>query len=531
MKVFSLIHKGEKRIFLDFSDDSGTVEKLKAIPGVRYSYSKAKWHLPYDKATYQILKDLFPQHEIVKKESDNVELKSTENEGRVESGVIRIDVSGRNIFVKLKKNESDIRFLRMIRFSRWDKVNFRWVIPNYPGNLDLLKDFFKGRKVELTIREDIDISIKGQNELISKNEVLIVRTTKDRLKVYFGFSKELIKKIKSMPFHHWDQHSKSWNLPYSEHYLNELKKTVAENQLILTYREEEKTEQIKRKVIDENSRKIPDEYILKLKELRYSEQTIKVFRSAFEEFVNYYPDKELNEIQEYEIIGFLRYLVMERKVSTSFQNQSINAIKFYYERVLKGVRKVYTIDRPRKEQTLPTVLSTEEMEKMIRSTINLKHKAIIMLVYSAGLRLGELLALRIKDIDSKRMQIRVEQSKGKKDRYTLLSKKCLEILREYIKEYRPKEWLIEGEKGGSYSARSVQKIVKDVARRAGINKNISVHTLRHSFATHLLENGTDLRYIQSLLGHESSKTTEIYTHITTKGFDQIVSPLDSLKGL
>jgi len=151
-----------------------------------------------------------------------------------------------------------------------------------------------------------------------------------------------------------------------------------------------------------------------------------------------------------------------------------------------------------------------------------------MLAYSAGLRLGELINVKITDIDSSRMQVRVEQAKGKKDRYSLLSVRLLEVLREYFREYKPKEWLFEGANGGQYSVSSIQAIMKDSIKKAGIKKKVSVHTLRHCFATHLLENGTDLRYIQSLLGHSSSKTTEIYTHVTTKGFDQIKSPLDNL---
>ena len=151
-----------------------------------------------------------------------------------------------------------------------------------------------------------------------------------------------------------------------------------------------------------------------------------------------------------------------------------------------------------------------------------------MTIYSAGLRISELLHLKVTDIDSKRMQIKVEQSKGKKDRYTILSAKTLAILRLYFKEYKPKKWMFEGPKGNPYSDRSVQNILGDACAKAGITKRVTVHTLRHSFATHLLEQGTDLRYIQSLLGHESSKTTEIYTHVTTKGFDQIKSPIEKL---
>jgi site-specific recombinase XerD len=143
-------------------------------------------------------------------------------------------------------------------------------------------------------------------------------------------------------------------------------------------------------------------------------------------------------------------------------------------------------------------------------------------------RQGELTNLKLAEIDSKRMQIKVTQGKGKKVRYTLLSPKLLDLLRTYYKEYKPKVWLFEGAQGKEYSARSIQCIMKNACAKAGIKKKVSIHTLRHSFATHLLESGTDLRYIQSLLGHESSKTTEIYTHITTKGFDQIRSPLDGL---
>ena len=239
--------------------------------------------------------------------------------------------------------------------------------------------------------------------------------------------------------------------------------------------------------------------------------------------------QEIKTIDEPAIIKFLRFLVTERKISITYQNQSINAIKYYYEKVLGGQRKFYFIDRPNKEKTLPSVLSTQEVIDILKQTENIKHKAILMTIYSAGLRISESINLKFKDIDSDRMQIRVEQGKGKVDRYSLLSVRTLMILREYYKQYRPTVWLFEGvKKGEQYSTRSIQQIFQDAVHKAGITKDVSVHTLRHSFATHLLENGTDLRYIQSLLGHANSKTTEIYTHITTKGFDQIKSPMDTL---
>ncbi len=194
---------------------------------------------------------------------------------------------------------------------------------------------------------------------------------------------------------------------------------------------------------------------------------------------------------------------------------------------------MYHVDRPIREKTLPIVCSEEEIVALFKAVTNVKYRAILMTIYSAGLRISELINLRIKDIDSERMQIRVEQSKGKKDRYTLLSNRTLLILREYIKKERPHYYLFEGQESNAvkpmkYSTTSISAILKAAVSKTTIKKKITVHTLRHSFATHLLERGTDIRYIQSLLGHESPKTTQIYTHITTKGFDQIISPLDAL---
>jgi len=272
----------------------------------------------------------------------------------------------------------------------------------------------------------------------------------------------------------------------------------------------------------------PESYLAKLRELRYSTNTIDSYTYMFREFINYYADKELTDISEEEIVLYLQYLVSERKVSASYQNQAINAIKFYYERVMGGRRKVYLIERPREEKFLPEVLSQEEVTAIINATDNIKHKAVLMTIYSGGLRISELINLKIKDIDSNRMQIRVEQGKGKKDRYTLLGQKTLEVLRTYVKQYQPREWLFEGHNNGPYSETSIKKALRTALDKTKITKRVSPHTLRHSFATHLLEMGTDLRYIQSLLGHQSSKTTEIYTHITTKGFDQIMNPLDKL---
>ncbi len=179
---------------------------------------------------------------------------------------------------------------------------------------------------------------------------------------------------------------------------------------------------------------------------------------------------------------------------------------------------------------MPVVLSKEEVAKILLALYNLKHKAILMLIYSAGLRVGEVVRLKIEDIDGKRMLIHVKGSKGRKDMHTILSLKALEILRQYWEKYKPVKWLFKGAKKGRHlSIRSVDKIFRNACNKAGIKKDASVHTLRHSFATHLLEGGTDLRYIQELLGHAHSRTTEIYTHVSTKSLGKIMSPLDTIK--
>ncbi|HZB12767.1 MAG TPA: site-specific tyrosine recombinase/integron integrase [Chryseolinea sp.] len=272
----------------------------------------------------------------------------------------------------------------------------------------------------------------------------------------------------------------------------------------------------------------PQVYIDLLETKRYSVNTARTYTAFFSEFVRGCNGKPLNEINENDIKKYMLSIVKQGK-SLSHQNQVINAIKFYYEQVLDMPQRFYEIERPRKQQKLPSVLSEEEISKIISSTANLKHKTILATIYACGLRLSELLNLKISDIQSDRHLLLIRDGKGKKDRHTLLSDTTLTLLRKYYVVFRPKEYLFEGQDGGRYSSKSVQNIVKHALRTANIKRPASAHTLRHSFATHLLENGTDLRYIQTLLGHSSPKTTEIYAHVSTKGIRDVVSPIEKLK--
>ncbi|WP_052467088.1 site-specific tyrosine recombinase/integron integrase [Psychroserpens damuponensis] len=269
-----------------------------------------------------------------------------------------------------------------------------------------------------------------------------------------------------------------------------------------------------------NFKSCPEEYLLKLELKRYSDNTVRNYVSCFETFINYFYDRDPISLNEVDVRKYLQKLIQEGK-SNSYVNLAINSIKFFYEIVHGMPNRFYSIERPRKEKKLPEVLSKEEIIKIINSTNNNKHKCIVGLLYSSGLRRGELLSLKVTDIDSKRMVVKINNAKGNKDRISILSPNILTDLQLYYKEYRPKEYLFEGQNGSKYSATSVLKIISAAAKKAGVLKKVTPHMLRHSFATHLLENGTDIRHIQLLLGHSTTKTTEIYTHVANRSFMDI----------
>lgn len=292
-------------------------------------------------------------------------------------------------------------------------------------------------------------------------------------------------------------------------------------------REPTSAEHFRKRKLSNDYRACPEEFLQKLEIKKYSYNTVKTYVSCFEAFLNFYKELDLLEINEELIRKYLQKLVQEGK-SNSYINQAVNSIKFYYEGVLGMPNRFYSVERPRKESPLPKVISQKEVLELIKQTKNIKHKCIVSLLYSAGLRRSELQNLKPTDIDSTRMIIRVNGGKGNKDRVTLLSEKILDNLRIYFKEYKPKNWLFESPTGNQYGATSIKEIINKSAKKANIKVKVTPHMLRHSFATHLLENGTDIRYIQSLLGHSSTKTTEIYTHVATNAFKKIKNPLDNL---
>ncbi len=340
-----------------------------------------------------------------------------------------------------------------------------------------------------------------------ENNCLIVR---------FDYSLSRISKIKQIKGYKWDRNNKVWHVPYTDVNLAALKTLYKSEQVQIDFEDYGHNE----KVIEAMEK----ELVLK----GYSSKTRQAYVKQTKRFSSFI-DENIDEINNETVRRYILFLMEELGLSHSYVNQAISAIKFLYQYVLHDNRITITLPRPKKEYKLPNILSLEEVKRIFKAVTNEKHKTILYLIYSGGLRVGEVVRLKSKDIDSERMLIHVVQGKGRKDRYTLLSVVALTQLRRYYRIYQPEIWLFPGQDPEKFlTERTVGKVFQNACEKAQIRKDASVHTLRHSFATHLLEGGTDLRFIQELLGHASSKTTEIYTHVTTNNISKIESPLDKL---
>lgn len=273
--------------------------------------------------------------------------------------------------------------------------------------------------------------------------------------------------------------------------------------------------------------KLISDFSNRLKIQRYSHSTIKSYANTLKSFLIHFQKEPENLILD-DIEKYIDHKIRYGKISIAFQKHLLGSIKLFYKTMYRRNLSLNYLLPKRQEYKIPPVLSKDEVAKILNSVNNLKHKTILSLIYACGLRLSEAINLKLSDIDSSRMIISIRQSKAKKDRQIMLSEKLLNLLREYYKVYKPVTYLFEGQSGRTYSPRSVQQILKDALQKAGIKKKASVHTLRHSFATHLLEAGTDIRYIQHLLGHNSIKTTQIYTHVASSDLFKIKSPFDYL---
>lgn len=356
------------------------------------------------------------------------------------------------------------------------------------------------------------------------NKVILLR---------FDYNEELKRVVEKIPGCRWSNSKKSFYIKYRSdyrHYLlrfvdekyfrktgNELKKPVVE------VRDEEKI-----KVIDYKTSAWLNKFRQHLENKRFSKSTINGYVLHIKHMLNYFSGENPENLANEDIENYIhKYIILENR-SASFQKVALSAFKKFFGIVNNIYIDVEDFERPKSGRYLPQVFNQKEIKRLLEVTNNIKHKLILSLLYSAGLRLSEVVNLKVVDIDTNRKMILVRQAKGKKDRFSILSENLIPLLKLYYESYQPKMWLFESTQGGQYSKSSIQKIFKRSKERAKINRYGGVHTLRHSFATHLLDKGTDLRYIQELLGHKSSKTTEIYTHVTKKDIGKISSPFDFL---
>lgn len=271
-------------------------------------------------------------------------------------------------------------------------------------------------------------------------------------------------------------------------------------------------------------------YLRYLKGLRYSESTINTYISFTEKFLRFHDFKD--SYSENDVARFVEVEIAEKNYSISSHRQCISTLKHYFDFTGRAAFDTSELKRPKKSRYLPGVLSKEEILDLLRVTRNLKHRCVLALIYSSGLRIGELVKLQLKDIDIDRRQLHILQAKGRKDRYVMLAESFLPLFYNYLQTYEPKRYFVEGYNGKPYTPSAIRSFLKESCKRAKIRKRVTPHTLRHSFATHMLENGTDLRYIQALLGHAKPETTMIYTHVTKQDLMKIESPLDrSIKEL
>ncbi len=339
----------------------------------------------------------------------------------------------------------------------------------------------------------------------------------------------IVRKLKNV---RWSATHKGWYAPYSISILNDIKSIFSPICKIDATLLKEK---VAKYITDPKNKQLSAEANLKIEKFkewmrsrRYSESTIGTYTEALKTFLKYYYNKPIVEITNDDIIEFNNKYILANNYSSSYQNQVVNGIKLFFLKIENTKLNIATIHRPKREKLLPNVLSKEEIRSILGAPKNVKHKAMLSLIYSCGLRRSELLNLKITEVDSHRKLLIIKQAKGKKDRIIPLSEKIILMLRDYYKLYKPKIWLFEGQTGGQYSERSLASVLIQSLQTAKIIKPVSLHWLRHSYATHLLEAGTDLRFIQEILGHSSSKTTEIYTHVSTKSIQNIKSPFDDL---
>ncbi len=365
-----------------------------------------------------------------------------------------------------------------------------------------------------------------------KEGLLVIRFTGN-------YDREWIREMRSYGKLEYDSTRKEWFLPWKKFTCDSLADYFAGRGVKVNVRKqfvEEKLavdrklkgDEIRSKPLSDKARDGIDLLGCYLDDNRYSPRTRESYLAMLELFFRYFSHKDPSEISEEEITQFIHDHIIRLGYSPAYQNQMVSAIKTYYNIAGKGKVDPGFLERPRRRRALPKVFSKEEVSAILNSSGNLKHKLLLWMIYSCGLRRSEVTNIKLTDLDRERNILHIREGKGMVDRFVPIPDKVWLKVDEYTRAYKPVEYLFEGQIGGKYSTESVYRVFKDAMLKAGIKKDVGVHSLRHSYATHLHENGLDIRYIQELLGHRSTRTTEIYTHVSRRNLIAVRSPIDDL---
>jgi len=495
VKIRLLNHKNANHIALEFERNIQVFKAVSSISGFAYTKTHGCYYIPYTKEAYHQLKNI-----------EGIEI--------------------------IKPNE------RIAESAEADSVrphNISQVLPNNKGNeiVTIVSESENNQQGKVLKRKK-EVSGLVVIDANSGNEKY--------LSVSLPYREFCIRQIKMVKGRYYSHSESCWMIPNCTQSIEQVQHLFGNSNYTVVVNvqnpgnyggslKQMKNETMRNQLLqgaDDKWSKYLAEYIDTLMVQQYSYRTVSSYARYFRLFLQKMQKVPPESISRSAIHDFLVQIVVKDAISESTQNGFINAIKFYYEKVLHQNPMHFELPRPRRSQKLPNILAFGEIKRMFDSVENLKHKCLLYMGYAAGLRVSELVAIQLNDIDSQRMTLHIRAAKGKKDRMVMLSERLLEILRVYYKEYKPVKWLFEGQFDAQYSTRSVQTIFNRAKQKANVSKHVTYHSLRHSFATHLLEAGTDLRIIQELLGHADVSTTMRYTHVSTQTITKVTSPLDKL---
>jgi len=574
--ISKFVYKGiDTRVKLHLPIPDNIFKQLRSIEGFNYTKNHKCWYIPYTRKAYEQLKLI--DNEVYIETDDGCRTRieepcsqqasisaTAESEQNTlcssvkevanisEPTIIQTDTTtgvpsneSKYIQVYVPFNPQDIAVLKKIPNAYWHKKKQCWFVPSTTQNINILQTYWGQKPVNNVLR--IMAAYKHtkpvENNPNAQNMVIINphQANEKYMEVIIPYREFCVRQIRFVRGRMYSHANKCWMVPNCQQSIDQIRHYFAQSEYVVVCNVTKVgnfsvdasniKNDLNRKLLLEN---VPPKFLPTIQQytdalmLRaYSWKTIQSYTRYFKHFLLHFENILPHEIPHEAIRQYIIQLLC-KGISESTQNAIVSSIKFYYETVLGRASLYFDLPRPKASQKLPNILAMSEVKRMFDSCTNLKHKTMLYLGYSAGLRVSEVVSLKISDIDSARSIINIRAGKGKKDRVVMLSDTLLASLRLYYKQFKPKVWLFAGQFDEQYSTRSLQQIFRDAKLRANISKAVSFHSLRHSFATHLLESGTDLRIIQELLGHASISTTLRYTHVSTKSISKIQSPLDRL---